>query len=264
MTIKARTVKVLENCDLCDDKEATIHLPLPVESQIYALSEAMGADEWIGYLFGTYENENHVAHITHMEIPDQEVSGASCEATPPDDPKLIGTVHSHHNMGTFFSSADDIVTGHHPITMVYSNTGGISGRIRAKLPCGNYKALKATVQTELPPTDEAWVTEAKKHIKKHEYKFDRNTQQHYLPWNMYEDYLYQPSLAHNSSPINAHNLSAVGDKALKTGVGKILQIIKCPWCDSMFNRELGRIIGQYHLCPECSQAWADSLDYNCP
>lgn len=101
--------------------------------------------EWLGYLMG--EVNSNVAKVTDIFIPQQEVSHSSVKVKEDNFPEgIIGTVHSHHSMGSFVSGTDrDFLVGNHPLTIIVSYDKMMS-KMRVLAPCGAYMLLDAEVE----------------------------------------------------------------------------------------------------------------------
>jgi proteasome lid subunit RPN8/RPN11 len=101
--------------------------------------------EWLGYLIG--ELIGNVATITDIYIPQQEVSSVSVKVKDDVLPNnIVGTVHSHHSMGSFFSGTDrDFLVGNHAVTVVVSYER-VTSKMRVLAPCGAYMLLDAEVE----------------------------------------------------------------------------------------------------------------------
>ena len=169
MEIKGRTdrpfsawkseLRTLEKCEIGRDPDLDVYLDSDVHCRIVAMTEAMGSEEWLGYLTGTKYADGY--YIDGIRIPKQTVSGASVDVDEPDmGEDVIGTVHSHHNMGSFHSGTDnEYLVGNHDLCLVYSNSGKYATKVRVKLPCGHYFVKEVDVIIDYPEPIglDAWV-----------------------------------------------------------------------------------------------------------
>lgn len=189
MLIKLK-VEEVKTCGLCEeDNQPVVYLRPVIIAQIEALSTAWN-EEWLGYLYGTVNDKDLVAIVNQLFVPEQEVSYSSVDVDAknvPNDANVIGTVHSHHTMGSFFSGTDTgSIAQHHPICLVYSHKDGIKGLYRVSLPCGNYMLAKASVLPLLPIVKQEFIDASKLKLKKKVY------QSTYQP-NYYRQSAYQQS-----------------------------------------------------------------------
>lgn len=124
----------LRNCPLA--KKETVMISKIVQDKVSRLNNRMGSLEWMVYTIGNKKNEQ--IEIRDVIIPRQVVTGVSVR--PLDFPfvnGIIGTIHSHHGMGAFFSGQDHAhLQNNHDVTIVVSGEDyKVSTRVIA--PCGN-------------------------------------------------------------------------------------------------------------------------------
>lgn len=169
---------VVDKCGACNTdatEKPTVLMAFIVYRQILGMMEAMGTDEWLGYLVGKYNNGTH--YVSSMIIPVQEVSGTDVEVVAmPRAENIIGTVHSHHNMGSFFSSTDvSYVGSNHDVTIVTSKYNKWVSKAKVKLPCDKFYLAEGTVYIDDPGIAEIdqFVEEAKGVIQKKAYQSSR-------------------------------------------------------------------------------------------
>ena len=103
--------------------------------------------EWLVYLIGEEiprdaDNPLGGYKLTDMYVPRQKVTGAhvtvdeeEVRTLKTDHPGIIGDVHSHVNMGVFFS-AEDEKHFNHPVHLVVNSRNEITSSIRITLECG--------------------------------------------------------------------------------------------------------------------------------
>ena len=140
-------------CGKCPDK-IKVHVEPLVKSKADALLEKYPSQEWLGYLIGDVDEDDEF-YIRDMVIPVQEADSSSVEVKeyPEDVQNIIGVMHSHHNMGAFFSGVDDeFINANHAVSIVVTNKEWkITGRI--KTPCGEAKRVEAEMDIVNPPVD---------------------------------------------------------------------------------------------------------------
>jgi hypothetical protein len=134
--------KEIKECSRAES--VTYKMSLVLKLKIDALMEKYKNREWLGYLLGDKETRvlsdifipKQIATITHVEPREF-----------PQDSRIIGVIHSHHNMGHNFSHTDDeFINQNHHISIVVSNSG-YSGKVRTQTPCGC--TIKVPVKIEV-------------------------------------------------------------------------------------------------------------------
>lgn len=151
-------------------KPPVVVLTLRVHALILALLDQFEGTEWLAYLVGT-ESKRRVT-VTDLFIPKQEVSTGDVNVKGFDfPPSMVGVIHSHHNMGAFFSSQDEgNVNKHHKLSIVVDSGGRYKATIKARVPCG---AALASVETRvIVGVDKSvlgFLEDAKKKIQKRTY-----------------------------------------------------------------------------------------------
>lgn len=127
-------------CDYCE--QAALPKPLiRVNTLPYHKIQAMNATmeniEWVGYLVGKRKPKERLFIVTNVLVPQQRVTGSSADPTRDiDNPNIIGTVHWHHTMGSFFSTTDrDFAAANHDVTIIMAKANN-TAKVRTKLPCG--------------------------------------------------------------------------------------------------------------------------------
>lgn len=167
-------------CDLapaCSYKdklvEPTVHLPLPVYLVIRQLCEDITI-EWQMFLIGSVDGNNY--NVTSYYIPKQVVTASSVEDEDNlpvawyKENNVIGTLHSHGNMGVFFSGTDDTNNQNSPVSchVVVNNKDEYIACVRQTLPCGMEAFVKCGVSVEVPDKQKITVEGIEK-IKKYTY-----------------------------------------------------------------------------------------------
>lgn len=235
--------KELKSCGLCEDNyQPIIVLPPKIFAEIEAISRAWD-EEWLAYLKGTIDQKNLIAFIQSIVVPKQEVSSASVDVHAKDvpaDADIIGTVHSHHTMGSFFSGTDTgSIAQHHPVCLVYSHKDGIKGLLQVSLPCGNYILAPALVEFARPKIDEKFIAEAKT-------KFSKKTYNYVQPnWQ---------SRGYNPSPANPAQDYSSGYQLYGSEIPPFLLAqgyVECDLCGCAFPHTLITRLDNTNLCDAC-------------
>lgn len=144
-------IKFVTKCDFHDEESGVIFMPIDVHTKIMAMTDAMGSTEWLGYLVGVEKGGAYT--IFDLNVPEQEVTGASVDVIGTTPEKVIGTIHSHHNMGAFFSGTDDEFIGSNHDVMIVVGSDEYKARIRRKLPCGAFINAEAQIRIYSPDID---------------------------------------------------------------------------------------------------------------
>lgn len=137
-------VEIHERCIL---NNGTIYIDSLVHDKIRMLTSQI-TTEWLGYLIGRIEGT--IAYIDDIFIPLQTVTTTHVkvienQALPAN---IIGTAHSHHDMGSFLSSTDHrYLVSNHPVTIVASYSG-LLAKMRVKAPCEALMLLDADIHIE--------------------------------------------------------------------------------------------------------------------
>ena len=166
-------LKCVKECSLVSDDKWEIALSYPVYQKIWSLYNEYKSLEWLGYLVGT--KIGTVYTVTALLIPEQEVTSTSVEVDPDDpvskNPSIVGTVHSHVNMGVFFSGTDEDYIGLNHDVMVVVSKGEMKAQVRVAAPCGALKKNDAEVTVDYPPIPnmDRFITLAKSKITEHRY-----------------------------------------------------------------------------------------------
>lgn len=105
--------------------------------------------EWLAYLIGKKVKDTY--QLQDLLIPKQVQSTATVDLDPTETLDLhnvVGTIHSHHTMGAFFSTTDtNSIVPNHPVSIVVSTTGWAC-QVKQTLPCGHYLATSADLLME--------------------------------------------------------------------------------------------------------------------
>lgn len=136
-------IKVIKRCDMMPSEPVQIIFSRKVQRKIHLLMEKYKNIEWLAYLIGT----DYV--VDDLFIPNQEVTSVSINVLSPlSNKECLGVIHSHHNMGAFFSKTDeDYINSNHDVSIVVS-TKGMLAQARKVTPCGAIILLPAIVIPE--------------------------------------------------------------------------------------------------------------------
>ncbi len=133
----------------------TIDLPHDIAEKFKALAKAMNNTECGGFLVGSELT------VTDLIIPDQTVSGARWTASEiPDRTDILGTIHSHHTMGTFRSAIDnDNILSNWDLNIIYSFKDDFKGYLTITLPDNQKYIIDADIIITNTPSHDQWVEE---------------------------------------------------------------------------------------------------------
>lgn len=163
--------KECKSCSYSEERQGyAIRIHPDVFAAIFRLCEVV-KEEWQMLLRGAV-HEN-VVFVNGYYIPKQVVSSASVKNLEAIDREfieendIVATIHSHSNMGVFFSSVDDECTNmsfiqHH---IVVNNKQEFVAKSRIDLPCDMVKFVTSKVET-LIPTSPVLVGEDKIEIRR--------------------------------------------------------------------------------------------------
>lgn len=156
---KWSTGEAPQKCDNCDFMKtpATYNILLhpDVYSVIFYLCDKIKV-EWQMLLTGAVLGQ--AVHVNGYYIPLQQVTGSTVKNLDCIDPAFIeerdvvATIHSHADMGVFYSGVDDEYTNlslikHH---IVVNNKNEIIAQSRYDLPCSMVKFVASHVSTMIP------------------------------------------------------------------------------------------------------------------
>lgn len=152
--------KVCTKCDYVDDTGFAIQFHPDVLSAVFYLCREVKT-EWQMLLVGAEVGQKVV--VNGYYIPKQEVTASTVtnlEAIDRefiDSRDIVGTIHSHSDMGVFFSTVDDEFTNmswikHH---VVVNNKHDFVAKSRYDLKCGGVKFVDSKVETMIPTSQAA-------------------------------------------------------------------------------------------------------------
>lgn len=166
-----------EDCSYCGVDRATFILT----DELFGVIKTLCADvktEWQALLIGE-ERDNNVVYMHDYYIPKQTVTTGNVindECFTVDRIKemgIVGGIHSHGEMGVFFSKTDHDCTNTSPIknNIVVNNKNEFLGTKALTLPCGMIKFLDAVVTREMPVVIPAKTVKGVKHIEQKAYTY---------------------------------------------------------------------------------------------
>ena len=163
-------IETVTACGKCAKDKPTVAVGYQMYNNIIAMCRKMGHSEWLAYLIGHELPEHDMYVVTGLSVPEQTVTAGSVEHIADcTEEGVIGTVHSHGNMGAFFSKTDtDHIGANHPVMIVVSNARKTKQQIRKLLPCGAYIFAEAELAVVDPENEDAteFVNAALKSIKR--------------------------------------------------------------------------------------------------
>lgn len=137
-------VKDVEGCPIAEPTQ--VEFPYDLWSSCIELAQDVKT-EWLAYLTGELNADTGRARITGMYFPPQAASGGHVERTNEDFTPQAGTMgalHSHVNMGAFWSATDK-EHANWPVEIVINSRGEYEMLMRIKLGCGRYSRVKGKV-----------------------------------------------------------------------------------------------------------------------
>lgn len=147
-------------CEPVLKQQAIVRLSEKLLRRAAGLCDKMGNLEWIAALVGTKVSDTEYL-AEDFVVLDQEVHGTHSQFTAKGDTqfarmKTIGIIHSHNNMGVFFSGIDENEAVKHDVSIVTNNKGEFFGKTKFNLPCGGFVMKQAGFSfdyTVEPPSD---------------------------------------------------------------------------------------------------------------
>lgn len=147
-------------CEPVLKQQAVVRLSEKLLRRAAGLCDKMGNLEWIAALVGTKVSDTEYL-AEDFVVLDQEVHGTHSQFTAKGDTqfarmKSIGIIHSHNNMGVFFSGTDENEAVKHDVSIVTNNNGEFFGKTKFNLPCGGFVMKQADFTFEYtvePPSD---------------------------------------------------------------------------------------------------------------
>ena len=146
-----------------------IVMPHVVWRKIVTLTKAIDT-EWLGYLKASLVQTGEWK-IIDIVVPKQEVTSTTVK--PTDTIPAEGVIHSHVDMGAFFSGVDDsYLNQNHQFSIVVNKREEVKAVSRIELPCGAFAIVDAELQIEYPEYEDAqaFIEEAKKNIEEERVK----------------------------------------------------------------------------------------------
>lgn len=148
MTWQTSLKLLSRGCEVCEEQSPAILVKPHVDAKIRAITNALESHEWLGYLLGTKQDDLYF--VDNLYVPKQTVKLATVEVEERyTAPNILGTVHSHHGMGAFFSGPDKDMAANHDITVVTSGRE-TKAKARVVVPCGRYTLMDAEYIVDHP------------------------------------------------------------------------------------------------------------------
>ena len=137
----------VEECEGCPEKVDKVRISVQKWYELQYIKELQGQKEFAVFLLGKFNPDDGIPDVEDYYIPEQEVSAGSADITEEDIPidissRIIGHLHSHHNMGCNRSGID-VHHLNYPVHIIISNNGN-SALIRKKTTCG--KIIKSEAE----------------------------------------------------------------------------------------------------------------------
>jgi JAB domain-containing protein similar to deubiquitination enzymes len=148
----------VEGCPiLAKNTKARIEMPNVMWRHWNYLTKCFST-EWIAYLKGR-KREDGVYEIENMYFPKQKANAAHVEAEDGEIQEgTIGAVHSHVDMGAFFSG-EDHKHMNHEIELVINRRAEVAVAVRHQLECGRFTRISGSVYLMGDAVEEALVKE---------------------------------------------------------------------------------------------------------
>ena len=127
--------------------------------------------EFLVYLSGEMDENNHIIIVKDIYIPEQEVTYSSVDVKEPVAHKFNGVLHKHPTGVKDFSNIDDAyINVNHRFSILLENHDYRTAIVLQKVPCGHYLITRASVKVSTGIDTTAFVEEAKKKIKEKIYE----------------------------------------------------------------------------------------------
>ena len=167
-----KTDKCIKDCDYSDKFEAgKLFITPEIQAVTRKLCDSI-KDEWQILLKGKAVNGDMVCdgyYIPKQEVTSSSVKNLDCiDADFIKEHSIVATIHSHSNMGVFFSSVDEEKTNLSPINyhVVVNNKGDYKAVFKFELPCGLVTMLdvKMTLLSQVGEIELEGVENIKKEV----------------------------------------------------------------------------------------------------
>lgn len=139
--------ETIEQCPYMENDQKVI-IETNAKHKIEAMMDVMGSDEWIGLLKGVKDEDKMI--VKDLHIPKQKVSSARAKKTDKVEPKeTIGVIHSHHDMGSFFSGTDEEnVNQNYNLSLVIDSDFEFEGMARIRTECNKIGRVGVDIEVE--------------------------------------------------------------------------------------------------------------------
>jgi proteasome lid subunit RPN8/RPN11 len=249
----------------CDWPKPTVELDVPytIKHNADYLTDSMGNKEWIGYLLGkqtTDEKGVVIYEVMGIRVPKQEVSysSAKVEDDTVDLTDVIGTIHSHHSMGSFLSGTDhDNIVRNHAVTIVISNKDGWKAWLATTTPCGGSRIIDQPIVWLYENSVVDFFESVKANITEYKYKPPAQTYQPTTASGQHLPAVYRaPMHGVGGWQLDAESRKAANRlrdtlyKAHKKNGGALVYVV-CESCRTAIPKYLTSEAENLQLCPEC-------------
>ncbi len=140
---------IVSNCEVEKGQTKIVVMIPAAYMKIRRLMDKFPSDEWLAFLVGSETEAGYI--IKDIRIPKQVIQAATVDVDAEDATDLsdvIGTIHSHHTMGAFFSSTDnEHIAPNHPVSIVVSKDDWMC-KTKIALPCGHNLIKDATLEMD--------------------------------------------------------------------------------------------------------------------
>ena len=149
---------IVDPCPSISPIPTIIILETTYKKVMYLMGQFPGC-EWLAYLRAKHETPPAGAKVVLVDllIPEQTVSAAHVTVLKGAEmtPDIVGTIHSHNTMGSFFSYTDhEYLEGNHNLNIVISDRGGMLCSYRRIPPCGKPIIDKVAISMRSEPGEE--------------------------------------------------------------------------------------------------------------
>mgnify|MGYP001585221071 CR=1 FL=1 len=160
----------------CPGIAGEIQLKPKAFGKIQQLMHHFTSSEWLAYLSGRWDGKSDIIVVDDIMVPEQVAGASSVQEVKEAPPHgTIGVIHSHVQMGAFFSGTDThYINDNHDISIVVSKKTGdtqlsFKSVVRKTVACG------ASMIMELPVTlavvsHESWLKGAIEKVKSYVFK----------------------------------------------------------------------------------------------
>ena len=160
----------------CPGITGEIQLKPKAFGKIQQLMQHFTSSEWLAYLSGKWDGKSDIIVVDDIMVPEQVAGAASVHEVKEAPPHgTIGVIHSHVQMGAFFSGTDmHYINDNHDISIVVSMKTGdtqpsFKSVIRKTVACGVSMIMELPV-TLTVVSHESWLKGAIGKVKSYVFK----------------------------------------------------------------------------------------------